>query len=127
MALFLSTYTHRVDKKRRVSVPATFRAALAASSPSGIVGFPAPGGVVRCAGYDLMERIAAEQDRLAIFSGTAGEALDMAAKARPMAIDSDGRIQIDAELAAHAGIDDTAVFTGRLNYFEIAAPAGDRS
>src|SRR3546814_5443981 len=31
MALFLSTYVNRIDKKGRVSVPATFRAALEAS------------------------------------------------------------------------------------------------
>ncbi len=126
MALFLSTYTHKVDKKRRVSIPATFRAALAASSPAGIVGFPAAGGIVRCAGYDLMERIAAEQDRLAIFAGSTGSAADMAAAARLMAIDGDGRIQLDPELAAHAGIEDTAVFLGRLNYFEISATGGAR-
>ena len=40
MALFLSTFINKVDRKGRVSVPAPFRAALIGQSFHGIVAFP---------------------------------------------------------------------------------------
>ena len=40
MELFLSTFVNKVDRKGRVSVPATFRAAVADQSFPGIVVFP---------------------------------------------------------------------------------------
>src|SRR6516162_7075314 len=40
VALFMSTYVNKVDRKGRVSVPATFRTALAALSFDRIVAFP---------------------------------------------------------------------------------------
>ena len=40
VALFMSTYVNKVDRKGRVSVPATFRAAVADQSFPGIVVFP---------------------------------------------------------------------------------------
>ena len=40
MALFIDTFVNRIDKKGRVSVPATFRAALNGQGFHGIVGLP---------------------------------------------------------------------------------------
>ncbi|MET1026476.1 MAG: MraZ N-terminal domain-containing protein, partial [Dongiaceae bacterium] len=40
MALFIDTFINKIDKKGRVSVPATFRAALGGQSFQGIVAFP---------------------------------------------------------------------------------------
>src|SRR6516162_9477638 len=40
VALFMSTYVNKVDRKGRVSVPATFRTAIADQSFDGIVAFP---------------------------------------------------------------------------------------
>ena len=39
MALFLSTFTNKIDKKGRVSVPASFRAALGEQIGQGVVVF----------------------------------------------------------------------------------------
>src|SRR5215469_2129742 len=40
--MFLSTYVNKVDRKGRVSVPATFRTALEGQRLHGIVVFPSP-------------------------------------------------------------------------------------
>ena len=40
MAVFIDTFVNKIDRKGRVSVPATFRAALAEQSFQGIVAFP---------------------------------------------------------------------------------------
>ena len=60
MALFLSRYDNKVDKKGRVSVPAPYRAALASQNFAGIVAYPSPvSDAVECCGMDRMERLAA--------------------------------------------------------------------
>ena len=58
VALFLSTFVNKIDRKGRVSVPAPFRAALAGQSFHGLVAFrsyklPA----VEAFGFDRMEQI----------------------------------------------------------------------
>ena len=58
MALFMSTYVNKVDRKGRVSVPATFRTALADQSFDGIVAFPSlEYDALEATGIDTMEAI----------------------------------------------------------------------
>ena len=42
MALFLSRFDNKVDRKGRVSVPASFRADLTSDAFAGVVAFPSP-------------------------------------------------------------------------------------
>ena len=42
MALFLSTYINRIDKKGRVSVPSTFRNVLEQNGLRGMICYPSP-------------------------------------------------------------------------------------
>src|ERR1700731_1136784 len=57
--LFLSTYTNKVDRKGRVSVPATFRSTLATQRhPNLVIVFPSfrlP--ALECTGSDRMEEM----------------------------------------------------------------------
>lgn len=125
MALFLSNYTFRIDRKGRVSVPADFRSALASQSAASIIAFPSlTDPAIRCSGIDLMEQISANRDPMAVFQSTPTDfALAQAAEATPLSFDGEGRIVLPKHLAAHANITDQATFVGRLNYFEIWAPA----
>src|ERR1700686_2472389 len=61
--LFLSTYVNKVDRKGRVSVPATFRSALATNrEPQLLIAFPSARlPAIECTGTD---RMADMQDRL---------------------------------------------------------------
>ncbi|MGQ0663365.1 MAG: division/cell wall cluster transcriptional repressor MraZ [Pseudomonadota bacterium] len=121
MALFLSKFTFKVDRKGRVSVPADYRNALAQQTFAGIVAFPSlTGRAIRACGIDLMERIGAERNPLAVFEQTP---IDAALASVPdvarLPFDGQGRVVLPSELARHAGITDRATFVGRLNYFEI--------
>ena len=58
MRLFLSTFTNKVDKKGRVSVPATFRAALSELSFPGIVAYRSFTALcIEGCGMDFMQRL----------------------------------------------------------------------
>src|SRR5688572_7703044 len=112
---FVATYSNRLDRKGRVSVPAPFRAVLAREGQDGVYCYPAldrpalDGGGAR-----LMQAIA---DRLGVFATFSEdhESLSTAfyGESRVLKIDPDGRIVLPEELRAHAGIEDVAVFVGQ--------------
>lgn len=75
-----------------------------------------------------MEQMAAATDKMGVFDSELDDLSAMLfADARPLAFDVTGRIVIPADLLAHAGITDTAVFVGRGNSFQIWNPAAFRA
>ena len=72
-AVFLSTFEKQIDKKGRVSVPATFRAALATSHTlgqnfSGIVALPAfRYDALQCAGLDWLQTLVDQMGKVGFF------------------------------------------------------------
>ena len=127
MALFLSTYKNRVDKKGRVSVPAPFRAALGTQSFQGVVVYSAltdAYSALEACGMERMEQLKASIDRLDLYS----EEHDAYASAvfggaSQLAFDPEGRIMLSDQLRAYAGIGDEASFVGMGATFQIWAPA----
>lgn len=124
MSLFLSSYENRLDSKGRISVPASFRAALTSDKFSGVVLFRSfTNNCIEGMSMARMEQLAAATDKMGVFDGTLDDMSAMLfADARPLSFDVTGRIVIPAELLAHAGIHDTAVFVGRGNSFQIWNP-----
>lgn len=124
MPLFLSTFVNKVDRKGRVSVPATFRAALANGEWAGVVLYRSP-LLPAIVGADLayMERHSNEVDEVASLSDPR-QALSASilADSRQLAFDPEGRILLPADLLAHAGIDEHAAFVGRGKTFQIWEP-----
>ena len=124
MALFLSTYVNKVDRKGRVSVPAPFRAALQGLTFHGIVAFRSykEAAVIGC-GIDFMERLSASVTDLDLFSDVQDDlSATIFADSHQLALDGDGRIMLPHDLAAHAGITDSAAFVGRGDTFQIWEP-----
>lgn len=126
MRLFLKTFVNKVDKKGRVSVPATFRAAVAHQNAQEIILFPSfrPGNnFLEGCGPDHMENLAEANYSVDVFSD---EQDDMAAlvfaNAAQMPFDSTGRIVLPAELMEHAGITEQAAFVGMGKTFQIWNP-----
>ena len=123
MALFLSTFVNKVDKKGRVSVPAPFRTALAQQTFSGIIAFrsfklPAIEG----SGIDRMEEMSARIDALDEFSEDRDALSSIFADAQQLAFDGEGRIVLPEALCAHAGITENAAFVGLGRTFQIWEP-----
>lgn len=125
MAVFLSTYVNKVDRKGRVSVPAQFRQSLAKTSTPGTV------YVWPSLNHQALE--GADQDYLDILS----ESLDspdldederemietfIFGKLMPLAIDNEGRFVLPQPLADFAGITEEAAFIGRRKTFQIWEP-----
>lgn len=124
MALFLSTYINKVDKKGRVSVPASFRTALSGQTFAGIIAFRSPNfPALEACGADRMERLSRSLDDLAMFSQEQDDlAALIFAGSYQLPFDGDGRIVLPDPLAEHAKIGDRAAFVGRGPMFQIWNP-----
>jgi MraZ protein len=123
MAVFLSSFVNKIDKKGRVSVPAPFRAALGADS-AGIVVFrslqyEALDGC-SIAHLELLSQSLEKQDlapeiieviETTIFGG-----------AMQLPFDSEGRISLPQTLSADVGIGEEVAFVGRRKTFQIWDP-----
>lgn len=124
MALFLSTFVNKVDRKGRVSVPAPFRAVLAAHSFAGIVAYPSfVSATIEACGLDRMEELSRGIDQLNPF-GDQHDAFASAlfAESHQLAWDAEGRVVLPDRLCEAAGITDLATFVGRGPTFQIWEP-----
>ncbi len=124
MVLFTSTYLNKVDRKGRVSVPATFRAALDGSGGSLV--FVKPNhllGAIDGLSESWMEQIQDRIDELDIYSEEriALETREFAETTR-VPLDPEGRMILPRDLMAAAEITDQATFVGLGRYFQIWQP-----
>jgi len=123
VALFLSTFVNKVDRKGRVSVPASFRVALAGQSFLGIVAFRSfklP--CVEGSGIDRMEEMSGRVDQIGQFSEPHDNLSVVFSDAQQLPFDGEGRIMLPQVLAEHAGIADHAAFVGQGRTFQIWEP-----
>ena len=124
MTVFLSSYVNGVDKKGRVSVPASFRAELAQHSRQTVVVYAAPNEPYLFAwGYDDFVQFAERIKKLPPMSRERQRlARNILAAARPVAVDGDGRMMLPQELIEKANIGEKALFAGQGDYFTIWQP-----
>lgn len=129
LALFLSTFVNRIDRKGRISVPAQFRTVLGAQSFSGVIVFPsfvAP--AIEASGIDHIERLSAGIDQFDPFSDEHDAfAISILADSHQLPFDSEGRIMLPDVLREHAGMSDRAAFVGRGATFQIWEPEAFRA
>ncbi len=122
--MFLSTYVNKVDRKGRVSVPATFRIALSAQRFPGIVVFPSyKYPALEANSIEWMEELAARLDTLDKFSDEHENLEALFASSRELAFDPEGRIALPPDLAEHASITETVAFVGVGRSFQLWEPA----
>jgi MraZ protein len=122
MSLFLSTYTNKVDRKGRVSVPAPFRAVLSGQSEL-IVFRSLQATALDACGVDYMNQLAEALDNpdmpddmrdlieTTVFGGSIR-----------LPLDPEGRVIIPEEFMSFAGIGENAAFVGRRRTFQIWEP-----
>ena len=123
--LFFSTYVNKVDRKGRVSVPATFRSTLAANRyPNQIVVFPSfrlP--ALECTGSDRMEEMQERIESLEQFSEEHENLSQLFADAHPLLVDGEGRVILPERLKEHASITADVAFVGLGATFQLWDPA----
>src|SRR4051812_17549324 len=124
MALFLSTYVNKLDKKGRISVPAPFRTVLAEQKFAGIVAYGSfINPCIEGCGFDRIERLSASIDALDPYSDERDAfATTILGGSMQLAFDSEGRVFLPESLIELARIVDQAVFVGKGATFEIWEP-----
>lgn len=124
MALFLSTYTNKVDKKGRVSVPASFRTVLANQNFAGIIAYGSfINPCIEACGIDRLEGLYNSIDSLDPFSAERDAFVTtILGGSVQISFDSEGRVMLPEALIETAGIDDKATFVGKGATFEIWQP-----
>ena len=129
MSLFLSSYENRIDAKGRISVPASFRAALNNDKFAGVVLYRSfTHNCIEGLSMSRMESLATATDKMGVFDNALDDLSALLfADARPLSFDVTGRIVIPNDLLKHAGISDTALFVGRGNGFQIWNPTAFRA
>lgn len=125
MALFLSTYQNRIDKKGRVSVPASFRAVLGKEDFMGIIAYGSfVNPCIEACGMARIQRLSESIDALDPFSTERDAfATSILGGSIQLAFDSEGRVMLPEELLLTAKIKDEAAFIGKGETFEIWNPA----
>jgi len=124
MALFLSTYTNKVDKKGRVSVPANFRAALQKEEFHGVVVYGSfVNECIESCGMARMARLSESIDSLDPYSEERDAfAATILGGSSQLPFDGEGRVILPEALMQETGITDKAVFVGKGATFEIWSP-----
>ena len=123
MAVFLSTFENKLDRKGRVSVPASFRAVLERQDSLGIILYPSfKHACIEGNGDERIQEIVNSIDALDAFSDEAENLQTILADARQLTIDSDGRIILPQDFINYANLDGAATFVGLGKSFQIWKP-----
>ena len=123
VALFMSTYVNKVDRKGRVSVPATFRTAISDQSFDGIVAFPSLDyEALEAAGIDRLEAVSSGLVELEKPDEQQILATLILARSQRLPFDPEGRIVLPEKFTAHAHITESAAFVGLGPTFQIWEP-----
>ncbi|GAB4578860.1 MAG: division/cell wall cluster transcriptional repressor MraZ [Anaerolineales bacterium] len=118
--MFLGQYTHSIDTKGRLSVPARFRELLEAGAYI-TQGFDQNLMVLTTAAF---ERLSTRVNEMSLTDPTARQLKRLLfATADRIELDSSGRMRIPQFLREVAGLNGDAVIIGAGDYFEIWAPA----
>jgi len=122
--LFFSTYVNKVDRKGRVSVPATFRSTLATHrQPNLVIVFPSfQLAALECSGSDRMEQMQESIETLEQFSEEYENLSQLFADAHPLTIDGEGRVILPERFKEYAHIEDDVAFVGRGAMFQLWNP-----
>jgi MraZ protein len=124
MNIFLSKYINNLDKKGRVSVPASYRAALSSQSFNGVIVYPSfRNKCIEACSLKRLEELSQmiqtldpySEERDAFETIILGEAIQLA-------FDGEGRVILPKSLIEHSDISEQVCFVGKGLVFEIWQP-----
>ena len=122
--MFLSSYENRLDKKRRVSVPANYRSYLSNLGYNGVVCFPSFNNQsIEAWPQDRIEKISDSIDAMNPFEEKKDYfATSILSESINLQFDSEGRISLTTKLLKHAKIKNSMLFVGQGKTFQIWEP-----
>ena len=122
--MFLSTYENKLDKKGRVSVPASFRSYLANLGYNGVICYPSfNNNCIEAWPQDRIEKISNAIDSLNPFEEKKDYfATSILSESVNLQFDSEGRMLLNIKLLKHAKIKNSMLFVGQGKTFQIWEP-----
>ena len=125
MALFTYKWLNKVDRKGRVSIPARFRSELAGQVHRGVAVYPSIDGTrsLTGCGADVLDDYSDRFRNANPFAPAYADARRaLFSNVELLNVDGDGRVQLTADLLAHAGITTHAFFVGMGHEFRVWEP-----
>ena len=122
--MFLSTYENKLDKKWRVSVPASFRSYLSNRGYNGVICYPSFNNPsIEGCSQNRIEKLSESIDSLSPFEEKRDIfATSVLSESVNLNFDSEGRISIPSKLLNHAKIKQKILFVGQGKTFQIWEP-----
>ena len=122
--MFLSTYENKIDKKGRVSVPASFRSHLSNLGYNGVICYPSFNNQsIEACSQDRIEKLSTSIDSLNPFEEKRDYfATSILSESMNLQFDSEGRISLSSKLLKHAKIRNSMLFVGQGKTFQIWEP-----
>jgi len=119
--MFLSSYENKLDKKGRVSVPASFRSYLSSLGYNGVICYPSFNNQsIEACSQDRIEKLSNTIDSLNPFEEKRDYfATSILSESISLQFDSEGRISLPTKLLKHAKIKNNMLFVGQGKTFQI--------
>ena len=122
--MFLSSFENKIDKKGRVSVPATFRAYLNSIGYNGFISYPSFNhSALEACSQDRIEKLSDTIDSLKPFEEKRDFfATSILSESENLQFDTEGRVSLSDKLLKHANIKTNILFVGLGKTFQICEP-----
>ena len=122
--MFLSTHENKLDKKGRVSVPASFRSYLSRMGYNGVICYPSfNNSSIEACPQNRIEKLSESIDSLNPFEEKRDIfATSVLSDSVSLQFDGEGRVSIPDKLLEHAKIKQTMLFVGQGKTFQIWEP-----
>ena len=122
--MFLSSYVNKIDKKGRVSVPATFRSHLNSLGYNGFISYPSFNhAALEACSQDRIEKLSSTIDSLNPFEEKRDYfATSVLSESENLQFDTEGRVSLSQKLLKHAKIKNNVLFVGLGKTFQIWEP-----
>ncbi len=117
--LFVGSYHHSLDPKRRLIIPSTWRSMLGDSSRLFVFPHPDKQCLFLYTLQELNRRLAQLRSAGTVDENDQQAVRAMTASADALAVDAQGRVRIKDELLAHAAVQSKVVLVGTLTRIEL--------
>ena len=122
--MFLSSYENKIDKKGRVSVPATFRSHLTSLGYNGFICYPSFNhSALEACSQDRIEKLSNTIDSLNPFEEKRDYfATSVLSECENLQFDTEGRVSFSEKLINHSKIKNRILYVGLGKTFQIWEP-----
>ena len=123
--MFLSTHENKLDKKGRVSVPASFRSHLSNLGYNGVICYPSfNNSSIEACSQDRIEKISSAIDSLNPFEENRDIfSTSILANSHQLNFDTEGRVTLTEKLIEHTGVKEKVLFVGQGKTFQMWEPS----